>query len=150
MTLIKYCLIHLICAVDISVCMSAHQEYQDHHSEEEDTDLYEKIACTERDDKAGGGMDKRRRKLFNCGMNDVIILTQFCISGPLRAAVTTIFKCLTLLFPASRPSVTHSSSSAGDADQKRVRTKLMKFLMKRPTLQSVKEKGYIRGSFKQP
>uniref|UniRef100_A0A8D0AAP0 Rho GTPase activating protein 27 n=1 Tax=Sander lucioperca TaxID=283035 RepID=A0A8D0AAP0_SANLU len=45
---------------------------------------------------------------------------------------------------ASRPSVTHSTSSAGDTDQKRVRTKLMKFLMKRPTLQSVKEKGYIR------
>lgn len=48
-------------------------------------------------------------------------------------------------FSASRPSVTHSSSSAGDTDPKRVRTKLMKFLMKRPTLQSVKEKGYIRG-----
>uniref|UniRef100_A0A3Q3NPX7 Rho GTPase activating protein 27 n=1 Tax=Labrus bergylta TaxID=56723 RepID=A0A3Q3NPX7_9LABR len=31
-----------------------------------------------------------------------------------------------------------------ETDQKRVRTKLMKFLMKRPTLQSVKEKGYIR------
>ncbi|KAL7372773.1 hypothetical protein ABVT39_022201 [Epinephelus coioides] len=80
-------------------------EYQDHHSEEEDGDLYEKIANTERDDKSGGGMDRRR---------------------------------------SSRPSVTHSSSSAGDTDQKRVRTKLMKFLMKRPTLQSVKEKGYIR------
>lgn len=46
---------------------------------------------------------------------------------------------------SSRPSVTHSSSSGGDADQKRVRTKLMKFLLKRPTLQSVKDKGYIRG-----
>ncbi|KAI3365510.1 hypothetical protein L3Q82_010598, partial [Scortum barcoo] len=80
-------------------------EYQEHQSEEEDTDLYEKIPNTERDDKAGGGMDKRR---------------------------------------SSRPSVTNSSSSGGDADQKRVRTKLMKFLMKRPTLQSVKEKGYIR------
>ncbi|XP_037319731.2 rho GTPase-activating protein 27 isoform X2 [Pungitius pungitius] len=44
----------------------------------------------------------------------------------------------------SRQSVTLSSSSAGDTDQKRVRTKLMKFLMKRPTLQAVKEKGYIR------
>ncbi|XP_076008040.1 rho GTPase-activating protein 15 isoform X2 [Genypterus blacodes] len=47
---------------------------------------------------------------------------------------------------SSRPSVTHSSSSGADADQKGVRTKLMKFLMKRPTLQSVKEKGYIRDS----
>uniref|UniRef100_A0A3B3VRN9 Rho-GAP domain-containing protein n=1 Tax=Poecilia latipinna TaxID=48699 RepID=A0A3B3VRN9_9TELE len=31
-----------------------------------------------------------------------------------------------------------------ETDPKKVRTKLMKFLMKRPTLQSVKEKGYIR------
>ncbi|XP_038591788.1 rho GTPase-activating protein 27 isoform X1 [Micropterus salmoides] len=80
-------------------------EYQDHHSEEEDENLYEKITCTERDDKFGGSVDKRR---------------------------------------SSRPSVAQSSGTAGDADQKRVRTKLMKFLMKRPTLQSVKEKGYIR------
>ncbi|XP_008285757.1 rho GTPase-activating protein 15 isoform X2 [Stegastes partitus] len=82
-------------------------EYQDihHHSDEEDGDLYEKISHAERDDKLGGGMDKRR---------------------------------------SSRPSVTQSSSSAGETDPKKVRTKLMKFLMKRPTLQSVKEKGYIR------
>ncbi|KAF3853870.1 hypothetical protein F7725_014558 [Dissostichus mawsoni] len=80
-------------------------EYQDHHSEDEERDLYEKIGGTERDDKLGGGIDKRR---------------------------------------PSKPTVTHSSSGAGDSDQKRVRTKLMKFLMKRPTLQSVKEKGYIR------
>ncbi|XP_069016272.1 rho GTPase-activating protein 27 isoform X2 [Embiotoca jacksoni] len=80
-------------------------EYQDHHSDEEDADLYEKIGNPERDDKLGGGTDRRR---------------------------------------STRPTVTHSSSSAGETDQKRVRTKLMKFLMKRPTLQSVKEKGYIR------
>ncbi|XP_061763620.1 rho GTPase-activating protein 27 [Nerophis ophidion] len=36
------------------------------------------------------------------------------------------------------------SSSAGETDPKRVRTKLMKFLSKRPSLQAVKEKGYIR------
>ncbi|KAJ8364768.1 hypothetical protein SKAU_G00135990 [Synaphobranchus kaupii] len=36
------------------------------------------------------------------------------------------------------------SSSGTDMDQKKVRTKLLKFLQKRPTLQSVKEKGYIR------
>ncbi|XP_068439517.1 rho GTPase-activating protein 27 [Clinocottus analis] len=83
-------------------------EYLDHHSEEDDGDIYEKIANTERDDKvAGGGNVVKRRS-------------------------------------SGRQSVTHSSSSAGDSDQKRVRTKLMKFLMKRPTLQSVKEKGYIR------
>ncbi|KAM9837746.1 rho GTPase-activating protein 27 isoform 1-T2 [Aulostomus maculatus] len=77
-------------------------EYQDHHSEEEDGDFYEKIPSTERDEKPGGGIERRR---------------------------------------SSRPSGT---SSTGETDQKRVRTKLMKFLMKRPTLQSVKEKGYIR------
>ncbi|XP_051530929.1 rho GTPase-activating protein 27-like isoform X1 [Myxocyprinus asiaticus] len=37
-----------------------------------------------------------------------------------------------------------STSSASEADQKKVRTKLKKFLLKRPTLQSVKDKGYIR------
>ncbi|XP_068161652.1 rho GTPase-activating protein 27 isoform X2 [Antennarius striatus] len=84
-------------------------EFQDHHSEEEDGDLYEKIPNTDapKEEKLGGGSEKAR---------------------------------------PSRPSVTHSSSSAGDSEQKRVRTKLMKFLMKRPTLQSVKEKGYIRDS----
>ncbi|XP_053709905.1 rho GTPase-activating protein 15 isoform X4 [Synchiropus splendidus] len=79
-------------------------EYQEHHSEEEEADVYEQIG-PEKEDKAEVAVDKKR---------------------------------------ASRTSITHSSSSAGDSDQKRVRTKLMKFLMKRPTLQSVKEKGYIR------
>lgn len=83
-------------------------EYQDqHHSEDEDTDLYEKIGNTEREEKLGSGLEAKRR--------------------------------------ASRPSVTSSTSaSAADTDPKKVRTKLMKFLLKRPTLQSVKEKGYIR------
>ncbi|KAJ8379032.1 hypothetical protein AAFF_G00232010 [Aldrovandia affinis] len=39
---------------------------------------------------------------------------------------------------------TSVSSSSMDVDQKKVRIKLLKFLQKRPTLQSVKEKGYIR------
>ncbi|KAK2820647.1 hypothetical protein Q5P01_023606 [Channa striata] len=78
-------------------------EYQDHHSEEEDGDLYEKIPNSERDDKPSS-IDKRR---------------------PSRQVST-------------------SSTSIADTEQKKVRTKLMKFLMKRPTLQSVKEKGYIR------
>ncbi|XP_019720273.1 rho GTPase-activating protein 27 isoform X2 [Hippocampus comes] len=43
---------------------------------------------------------------------------------------------------ASRPSV--NSTSGGETDPKKVRTKLIKFLMKRPSLQAVKEKGYIR------
>ncbi|KAK3560185.1 hypothetical protein QTP86_034796, partial [Hemibagrus guttatus] len=37
-----------------------------------------------------------------------------------------------------------STTSASESDQKKVRNKLRKFLLKRPTLQSVKEKGYIR------
>ncbi|XP_028845815.1 rho GTPase-activating protein 27 isoform X2 [Denticeps clupeoides] len=41
-------------------------------------------------------------------------------------------------------SVTQLSSSTSDAEQKKVRSKLKKFLLKRPTLQSVKEKGYIK------
>ncbi|XP_041939394.1 rho GTPase-activating protein 27 isoform X4 [Alosa sapidissima] len=47
----------------------------------------------------------------------------------------------------SKQNFTSSASSASstmEADQKKVRTKLRKFLLKRPTLQSVKEKGYIR------
>ncbi|XP_057214761.1 rho GTPase-activating protein 27 isoform X2 [Triplophysa rosa] len=36
------------------------------------------------------------------------------------------------------------SSSTSESDQKKVRTKLMKFLLKRPTLQSVNDRGYIR------
>ncbi|KAK6328224.1 hypothetical protein J4Q44_G00002020 [Coregonus suidteri] len=43
---------------------------------------------------------------------------------------------------SSRP--TTATFSGGETDQKKVRTKLIKFLLKRPTLQSVKEKGYIR------
>lgn len=80
-------------------------DYQEHHSEDEDGDLYEKIPIVQLEDKPAGAVDKRKPQ---------------------------------------RPSVSQSPSSAGETDPKRVRTKLMKFLMKRPTLQSVKEKGYIR------
>ncbi|XP_036408555.1 rho GTPase-activating protein 27-like [Megalops cyprinoides] len=38
------------------------------------------------------------------------------------------------------------SGPSADSEQGRVRTKLRKFLQRRPTLQSVKEKGYIRDS----
>uniref|UniRef100_UPI003AAF6B68 rho GTPase-activating protein 15-like n=1 Tax=Centroberyx gerrardi TaxID=166262 RepID=UPI003AAF6B68 len=41
-------------------------------------------------------------------------------------------------------SSTRSSSGPAESDQGRVRKKLRKFLQRRPTLQSVKEKGYIR------
>ncbi|XP_056432711.1 rho GTPase-activating protein 27 isoform X1 [Gadus chalcogrammus] len=43
---------------------------------------------------------------------------------------------------STRPS--SSSNVPEEMDQKKVRNKLIKFLMKRPTLQSVKEKGYFR------
>lgn len=86
------------------LCFSV-QDYQEHHSEDEDGDLYEKIPIVQLEDKPAGAVDKRKPQ---------------------------------------RPSVSQSPSSAGETDPKRVRTKLMKFLMKRPTLQSVKEKGYIR------
>ncbi|KAF7644542.1 hypothetical protein LDENG_00220150 [Lucifuga dentata] len=39
---------------------------------------------------------------------------------------------------------TSRSSSSADSEQRRVRKKLKRFLQRRPTLQSVKEKGYIR------
>uniref|UniRef100_A0AAY5KK18 Rho GTPase activating protein 27 n=1 Tax=Esox lucius TaxID=8010 RepID=A0AAY5KK18_ESOLU len=61
----------------------------------------------------------------------------------------TCDSCCYYIFPytlssslASRTNTANSSS--GETDQKKVRTKLMKFLMKRPTLQAIKEKGYIR------
>ncbi|KAJ8251888.1 hypothetical protein GJAV_G00226550 [Gymnothorax javanicus] len=37
-----------------------------------------------------------------------------------------------------------TSSQSGETDQRRVRSKLRRFLQRRPTLQAVKEKGYIR------
>ncbi|MBN3305430.1 RHG27 protein, partial [Amia calva] len=49
-----------------------------------------------------------------------------------------------ILFPYSATRQSVSGSSTSEADQKKVRTKLRKFLQRRPTLQSVKEKGYIR------
>lgn len=47
-----------------------------------------------------------------------------------------------MLFPTA---TRQSSSGAADNEQSRVRSKLRKFLTRRPTLQSVKEKGYIKG-----
>lgn len=51
------------CAKCLSLFVYVCQEYQDHHSEEDDGDLYEKIANTERDEKLVGGTDKRRGTL---------------------------------------------------------------------------------------
>ncbi|XP_024920109.1 rho GTPase-activating protein 15 [Cynoglossus semilaevis] len=41
-------------------------------------------------------------------------------------------------------TASRSSTGSADSEQKRIRTKLKRFLQRRPTLQSVKEKGYIR------
>uniref|UniRef100_A0A3P9GZ45 Rho GTPase-activating protein 15 n=1 Tax=Oryzias latipes TaxID=8090 RepID=A0A3P9GZ45_ORYLA len=76
-------------------------DYQDNHPEEEDGDIYEKIA----DDKPSSTIDRRKHP---------------------------------------KQPVTHTPSSSGETDPKKVRTKLMKLLMKRPTLEAVKEKGYFR------
>uniref|UniRef100_A0A672H3Y2 Rho GTPase activating protein 27 n=1 Tax=Salarias fasciatus TaxID=181472 RepID=A0A672H3Y2_SALFA len=87
------------------------------------------------------------------GKNGMEFLVQYdtesIINDWYKVLVDTIrqnlYKCLPSVSSASRPSVTSSTStSAADTDPKKVRTKLMKFLLKRPTLQSVKEKGYIR------
>ncbi|XP_008293018.1 rho GTPase-activating protein 27-like isoform X2 [Stegastes partitus] len=43
-----------------------------------------------------------------------------------------------------RKRTSNRNSSGADSEQRRVRTKLRRFLQRRPTLQSVKEKGYIR------
>ncbi|XP_076844066.1 rho GTPase-activating protein 27 isoform X2 [Brachyhypopomus gauderio] len=51
-------------------------------------------------------------------------------------------------FPIDRQRMNNgrhaSSNSTTEADPKKVRNKLRKFLLKRPTLQSVKDRGYIR------
>ena len=52
-------------------------------------------------------------------------------------------KLLFLVF--HHPAVRQSSTATTDTEQGRVRTKLRKFLQRRPTLQSVKDKGYIKG-----
>lgn len=36
-------------------------------------------------------------------------------------------------------------STSGESDSNKVRTKLRKFLQRRPTLQSLRERGYIKG-----
>lgn len=39
-----------------------------------------------------------------------------------------------------------NSISMDNSDQKKTKTKLKKFLTRRPTLQAVKDKGYIKGT----
>lgn len=55
------------------VFVGALQEYQDHPSDEDDGDLYEKIGCTDaaRDERFGSGLDKRRGRLDGGGVDPV-------------------------------------------------------------------------------
>uniref|UniRef100_A0A8C5GCZ8 Rho GTPase activating protein 27 n=1 Tax=Gouania willdenowi TaxID=441366 RepID=A0A8C5GCZ8_GOUWI len=96
---------------------------------------YEKMGSLDRDEKPAATMDRRR------GNSSTFSFTASALTGPSRPS----------LGPSESPNRNSSTSSAStttttapDNDPKKVRTKLMKFLMKRPTLQSVKEKGYIR------
>lgn len=43
-----------------------------------------------------------------------------------------------------------TSASMDGSDNKKTRHKLKKFLTRRPTLQSVRDKGYIKGTGEQP
>lgn len=51
-----------------------------------------------------------------------------------------------MLFLTSDALAMKNSISMDNSDQKLKKTKLKKFLTRRPTLQAVKDKGYIKGS----
>lgn len=55
-------------------------------------------------------------------------------------SVLRIFMLNTFLFSAVK-----APSNIDSTDQKKTKTKLKKFLTRRPTLQAVREKGYIKG-----
>lgn len=48
----------------------------------------------------------------------------------------------------SSPAAMKSSTSMDSSDNKKTRHKLKKFLTRRPTLQAVRDKGYIKGIIK--
>lgn len=61
-------------------------------------------------------------------------------TGVLRRAVETV-----VLFRLSPPAGVKASASVDGSDNKKTRHKLKKFLTRRPTLQAVRDKGYIKG-----
>uniref|UniRef100_A0A671RAH3 Rho GTPase-activating protein 12-like n=1 Tax=Sinocyclocheilus anshuiensis TaxID=1608454 RepID=A0A671RAH3_9TELE len=73
-----------------------------------------------------------------------IVKTWLCLGSLQHTVEDTENVCTNASF-CSLASRHPSSTSTSEADQKKVRTKLKKFLLKRPTLQSVKDKGYIGG-----
>jgi len=63
------------------------------------------------------------------------------VSWPINTElVLWIFMLNTFLFSAVK-----GPSNIDSTDQKKTKTKLKKFLTRRPTLQAVREKGYIKG-----
>lgn len=51
-----------------------------------------------------------------------------------------------ILFRFSSSAAMKTSASMDGSDNKKTRHKLKKFLTRRPTLQAVRDKGYIKGS----
>lgn len=51
-----------------------------------------------------------------------------------------------VLFRLSSSAAMKTSASMDGADNKKTRHKLKKFLTRRPTLQAVRDKGYIKGT----
>lgn len=54
------------------------------------------------------------------------------------------------LFRLSPPAGVKASASVDGSDNKKTRHKLKKFLTRRPTLQAVRDKGYIKGELRLP
>lgn len=55
-----------------------------------------------------------------------------------------------LSIPETSSAVMKTSLSMDSSDQKKTKTKLKKFLIRRPTYQAVRDKGYIKGSAQPP
>lgn len=71
-----------------------------------------------------------------------------CISRLIPAMATKLLRCTAktvVPFGLSRPAGIKASASVDANDNKKTRHKLKKFLTRRPTLQAVRDKGYIKG-----
>ena len=83
--------------------------------------------------------------LFGTNSSEVHMTDMNDIKQELLLTVCSSTSCHAQMFFFFSVSATRGSSGTADSEQRRVRTKLRRFLQRRPTLQSVKEKGYIRG-----
>lgn len=62
-------------------------------------------------------------------------------------SIFTLFPKISIFF-LSLPASWHSSSSLNtESETTKIRNKLRKFLLRRPTLQSLRDKGYIKGIY---